>query len=166
MDTNFHGVADMLRSFLPPMREKRRHGADDRLAGRAARAPGKAVYAAGKHALEGLHESLHHELHRFGIRACLAEPGFVATDLARSAADPALRIADYAAMRAALQAHWAGSIAAGMPAEHAAREILDWALRGRGLRRRFGGDARRLPWLQALLPQAMYDAGLRRLFGV
>lgn len=167
MDTNFHGVADMLRSFLPPMREQRAGTVltIGSLAGLLA-PPGEAVYAASKHALEGLHESLHHELHRFGIRVCLAEPGFVATDLARSAADPALRIADYAAMRAALQAHWAGSIAAGRPAEHAAREILDWALRGRGLRRRFGRDARRLPWLKALLPQAMYDAGLRRRFSI
>lgn len=165
MDTNFHGVADTLRSFLPGMRERRRGTVltIGSLAGLLA-PPGEALYAASKHALEGLHESLHHELHGFGIRICLAEPGFVSTDLSRSAAKPAARIADYATWRHALHRHWEASIAGGMPAERVAREILDWAIDGKGLRRRFGADARWLPWLKALLPEPMYDAGIQRRF--
>lgn len=165
MDTNFHGVADTLRGFLPGMRERRRGTVltIGSLAGLLA-PPGEALYAASKHALEGLHESLHHELRGFGIRLCLAEPGFVSTDLSRSAAKPAARIADYATWRHALHRHWKASIAGGMPAERAAREILDWAIDGKGLRRRFGADARWLPWLKALLPEPMYDAGIQRRF--
>jgi len=139
IDTNFHGVADLLHGFLPAMRE-RRSGTVltiGSLAGLLA-PPGEAVYAASKHALEGLHESLHHELHRFGIRVCLAEPGFIAIDLARAATSPSLCIADCETLRLALHEHCTTSIAKGMPAERAARETLDWALQGRGLRRRFG----------------------------
>lgn len=89
LDTNFHGVADMLRAFLPDMREHRRGTilTIGSLAGLLA-PPGEACYAASKHALEGLHEALQHELHRFGIGVCLAEPGFIRTDLARSVPHP------------------------------------------------------------------------------
>jgi short-subunit dehydrogenase len=95
VDTNFHGVADTIRAFLPAMRE-RRPGTlltIGSLAGLLA-PPGEAFYAASKHALEGLHEALQHELHRFGIRVCLAEPGFIRTDLARSVSASEQTIAD------------------------------------------------------------------------
>ena len=167
LDTNFHGVADMLRAFLPAMRE-RRSGTIltiGSLAGLLA-PPGEAYYAASKHALEGLHEAMQHELHRFGIRVCLAEPGFIRTDLARSVPAPEKTIADYGSVRQSLHEHWVASVAGGMAAEAAARDIIHWALEGSGLRRRFGADARRLPWLKALLPQGAYAAGVRRRFGV
>lgn len=166
LDANFHGVADMLRAFLPAMRERRRGTilTIGSLAGLLA-PPGEAYYAASKHALEGLHEALQHELHRFGIRVCLAEPGFIRTDLARSVLPPEQTIADYAPVRQKLHANWVASVEGGMTAEAASREILHWALEGKGLRRRFGADARRLPWLKALLPQRAYAAGVRRRFG-
>ena len=75
--------------------------------------PGEACYAASKHALEGLHEALQHELHRFGIRVCLAEPGFIRTDLASSAATPEQSIADYAPVRQSLREHWMSSVPTG-----------------------------------------------------
>jgi NAD(P)-dependent dehydrogenase (short-subunit alcohol dehydrogenase family) len=95
VDTNFHGVADTIRAFLPAMRERRRGTllTIGSLAGLLA-PPGEAFYAASKHALEGLHEALQHELHRFGIRVCLAEPGFIRTDLARSVSASEQTIAD------------------------------------------------------------------------
>jgi len=167
IDTNLHGVADTIRAFLPTLRERRRGTilSIGSLAGLLA-PPGEAWYAASKHALEGLHEALQNELHRFGIRVCLAEPGFMRTDLARAAADCEQPIADYTPVRQGLHEHWMSSVAAGMPAERAARDIINWALHGRGLRRRFGADARWLPWLKAILPESTYAAGLRRRFGV
>jgi len=167
LDTNFHGVADTIRAFLPAMRARRRGTllTIGSLAGLLA-PPGEACYAASKHALEGLHEALQHELHRFGIRVCLAEPGFIRTDLARSVPPPDQTIEDYAGVRQNLHAHWVASVAGGMAAETAARDIIHWALDGTGLRRRFGADARRLPWLKALLPQCAYAAGVRRRFSV
>jgi len=167
VDTNFHGVADTLRAFLPAMRQRRRGTilTIGSLAGLLA-PPGEAHYAASKHALEGLHEALQHELHGFGIRVCLAEPGFIRTDLADSAAEPSSPIADYDRVRQSLRKHWTASVAAGMPAQRAARDIVQWALAGRGLRRRFGTDARWLPWLKFVLPERVYAAGLRRRFRV
>lgn len=167
IDTNLHGVADTIRAFLPAMRARRRGTilTIGSLAGLLA-PPGEAYYAASKHALEGLHEALQHELQRFGIRVCLAEPGFIRTDLARSAAEPAAQIADYTPVRQSLREHWTASVATGMPAERAARDIVQWALGGRGLRRRFGADACWLPWLKAVLPQRAYAAGLRRRFRI
>ncbi|MBL8328694.1 MAG: SDR family NAD(P)-dependent oxidoreductase [Rubrivivax sp.] len=167
LDTNFHGVADCIRAFLPAMRARRRGTilTIGSLAGLLA-PPGEACYAASKHALEGLHEALQHELHRFGIRLCLAEPGFIRTALAHSAAAPEYTVADYAALREVLRAHWTASVAGGMSAERAARDIVGWTLEGKGLRRRFGDDARRLPWLKALLPESAFAAGLRRRFGI
>lgn len=167
IDTNLHGVADTIRAFLPTMREHRNGTilTIGSLAGLLA-PPGEAYYAASKHALEGLHEALQHELHRFGIRVCLAEPGFIRTDLARAAAACEQPIADYAPVRHGLREHWMSSVAGGMAVERAARDIVHWALGGRGLRRRFGADARWLPWLKAVLPECAYAAGLRRRFGV
>ena len=167
VDTNLHGAADMIRAFLPAMRVRRRGiiltiGS---LAGLLA-PPGEAYYAASKHALEGLHEALQHELQRFAIRVCLAEPGFIRTNLAGSTAEPASPIADYTPVRQSLREHWMASVATGMPAERAARDIVDWALGGQGLRRRFGADARWLPRLKAVLPERVYAAGLRRRFGL
>jgi NAD(P)-dependent dehydrogenase (short-subunit alcohol dehydrogenase family) len=166
-DTNFHGVTDTLRAFLPAMRERRRGTilTIGSLAGLLA-PPGETYYAASKHALEGLHEALQHEVHRFGIRVRLAEPGYIRTDLARSVPPPGQTIADYAPVRQKLHEHWVASVAGGMTAETAARDIIHWALDGKGLRHRFGADARLLPWLKALLPQSAYAAGVKRRFGV
>jgi len=69
-------------------------------------------------------------------------------------------------VRQSLREHWTASVATGMPAERAARDIVQWALGGRGLRRRFGADACWLPWLKAVLPQRAYAAGLRRRFRI
>jgi NAD(P)-dependent dehydrogenase (short-subunit alcohol dehydrogenase family) len=167
VDTNFHGVADTIRAFLPAMRERRRGTilTMGSLAGLMA-PPGEAYYAASKHALEGLHEALQHELRRFAIRVCLAQPGFVRTNLARSAAAPGHCVADYEPVRQRLREHWTASVDGGMAAEKAAGDIVRWALEGKGLRRRFGADARWLPWLKTALPEVAYAAGVRRRFGV
>lgn len=137
----------------------------DSLAGLLA-PPREACCAASKHALEGLHQALQRQLHRFGIRVCLAELGLIRTGLARSAATCEQSITHYAPVRQNLREHWTSSVAAGMAAEHAARDIVRWALDGRGLRRRFGTDARWLRWLKAVLPERACAAGLRRRFRV
>jgi NAD(P)-dependent dehydrogenase (short-subunit alcohol dehydrogenase family) len=167
VDTNFHGVADTIRAFLPAMRERRRGTVltIGSLAGLMA-PPGEAYYAASKHALEGLHEALQHELRRFGIRVCLAQPGFIRTNLARSSPACGHCVADYDPVRERLREHWMASVDGGMAAEKAAGDIVRWALEGKGLRRRFGTDARWLPWLKTALPEQAYAAGVRRRFGV
>lgn len=43
--------------------------------------PFSGIYSATKFAVEGLSESLRHELRPFGVQVCLVEPGDIATDL-------------------------------------------------------------------------------------
>ncbi len=50
--------------------------------------PLEGAYAASKHALEALSESLHYELGHFGIRVVIVEPGFVAPGMKPSPAYP------------------------------------------------------------------------------
>ncbi|HXY35016.1 MAG TPA: SDR family oxidoreductase, partial [Planctomycetaceae bacterium] len=137
MDTNFYGVAGMIRAILPEMR-KRRSGTIltiGSLAGLMA-PPGEAFYAASKHALEGFLEALQYEVTPFGVRICLAEPGFIATNLASAAAQTGAAIPDYDNVRQALKAHWEASISSGMKAAEMADRIIAWTLEGTGFRRR------------------------------
>jgi NAD(P)-dependent dehydrogenase (short-subunit alcohol dehydrogenase family) len=75
-DHNVLGPMRVIREVLPAMRDA---GAGvvvnvSSIAGLVAR-PFGGLYSATKHALEGLTESLHHEVRPFGIRVALVEPG-------------------------------------------------------------------------------------------
>ena len=80
METNFFGTARMIRAVVPAMR---RQGGGrivnvSAVAGRMGFAFGSA-YVASKFAVEGMTESLRHELRRFGVRVSAVEPGVVRT---------------------------------------------------------------------------------------
>ncbi|KAL9620337.1 MAG: hypothetical protein Q9160_005136 [Pyrenula sp. 1 TL-2023] len=81
METNFFGVLKLTQAVLPSMRN---HSQDGRAraiinissgAGFLAR-PGLSLYAASKHALEAIAESMSYEIAPFNIRMLLVEPGF------------------------------------------------------------------------------------------
>ena len=81
MDVNVTGVFRVCSAFLPSMR-KQGHGLFiqvSSIAGRLA-APGFGAYYASKWALEGLSESLYHELAPLGIDVSIVEPGPFATN--------------------------------------------------------------------------------------
>jgi NAD(P)-dependent dehydrogenase (short-subunit alcohol dehydrogenase family) len=167
MNTNFYGVVDTIRVALPHMREGRRGTilTIGSLAGLVA-PPGEAYYAASKHAVEGFLESLQYEVASFGVRICLAEPGFIRTNLARGAVNAPASCADYDTIRAALKRHWMAAIDAGMPVDDMAKRIVDWAVNGRGFRKRFGLDALLAPIAKQLLPESIYFSGARRRFSI
>lgn len=79
---NVTGLARLTRAVLPAMRE-RRSGAVVNVGSVAGLiASGiQSHYCASKYAVEGLTEALAQEVHRFGIRVILLEPGFVATPI-------------------------------------------------------------------------------------
>ena len=81
-DTNVIGVLRMIQAVLPGMR---RQGAGlivniSSILGFIP-APFMGVYASTKHAIEGLSESLDHEVRAFGIRVVLIEPHYIRTSL-------------------------------------------------------------------------------------
>lgn len=95
-DTNLFGLLRTIRAVLPPMREQG--------AGRIVNvssvlgflpAPYMALYAASKHAVEGLSETLDHEVRQFGIRVALVEPSFTKTNLDLNAPQAAATIPAY-----------------------------------------------------------------------
>lgn len=101
-ETNFHGVARTLRAALPAMRER---GAGrlivvGSVAGRIGM-PYQSLYAASKHALEGLVESMAMELKPTGVRITLVEPGDFRTGFtaARKLAAGATSASPYAKRR-------------------------------------------------------------------
>jgi short-subunit dehydrogenase len=81
-ETNVFGVMRTIQAVLPQMREQR--------AGRIVNissvlgflpAPYMGLYSASKHAIEGLAESLDHEVRQFGIHVTLVQPAYAKTSL-------------------------------------------------------------------------------------
>lgn len=95
-DTNFFGALRTNRAVLPHMRSQKN--------GRIVNVnsvlgflpvPFMGIYAASKHALEGMSKTLDHELRGSGVRATLVEPSFTRTKLDVNSAETAEKIAFY-----------------------------------------------------------------------
>ena len=98
LDTNFFGLARMIRAVLPGMR-RRRHGCIVNISsnGGLQAFPGFGYYNATKFAVEGLSEALAKEVEPLGIKVLLVEPGPFRTDWAgRSLKRTKERIPEYA----------------------------------------------------------------------
>ena len=97
-ETNFFGLAAMIRAVLPIMRAQKA-GAIVNVSsvGGLIGNPGSAYYAATKFAVEGLSESLSKEVAPFGIKVVIVEPGPFRTDWGgRSLKTPKRAIEAYA----------------------------------------------------------------------
>ncbi len=81
LETNLLGAVRVIQAVLPQMRERGRGTIVNvtSLAGLVT-GPLGGTYAATKHALEAISESLHYEVGHFGIRVRIVEPGYFATD--------------------------------------------------------------------------------------
>ena len=80
LETNLLGALRLTQGVVPGWRERGTAGVIVNVSsvqGRVA-SPLAGPYAASKHALEGMSETLHYELAHFGIRVVIIEPGFIA----------------------------------------------------------------------------------------
>src|SRR5262245_20035304 len=165
-NTNVIGVLCMVQAVLPDMR---RQGA-----GRIVNissilgfipAPFMGVYAGTKHAVEGLSESLDHEVRAFGIRVVLIEPHYTRTNLDASAAQAEGRLDAYAAQRrrtaAAITRDTNTAPEPTLVAEEVSRSI-----EGPYRMRRPLGRAVLVSRLRRLMPARFFEPSLRKEFAL
>ncbi len=97
-NTNYFGVHQVLRAFLPQLRAQRGGWiVNISSVGGFTASPGAGAYNASKFALDGLSEALAQELAPLGIRVLIVEPGYLRTDFLDDSMRLArARIADYA----------------------------------------------------------------------
>jgi NAD(P)-dependent dehydrogenase (short-subunit alcohol dehydrogenase family) len=165
-DTNVIGVLRMMQAVLPGMR---RQGAGlivniSSILGYIP-APFMGVYASTKHALEGLSESLDHEVRAFGIRVVLIEPHYTRTNLDTSAGQAEGRIDAYTSQRhrtAAVITHNTNTA----PEPKFVAEAVVRSIEGPYRMRWPIGQAVLLSWLRRLLPARLFEPSLRKAFAL
>lgn len=166
-DTNFFGVLRTTRAVLPHMRSQKR--------GRIVNvssvlgflpAPFMGIYAASKHALEGMSETLDHELRESGVRVTLVEPSFTKTNLDVNSAETAETITFYEdARNLTVEAILKKVGTASLP-DSVAGTIVTAALGPWRMRHSPGGEATLLARLRRFAPASMVSKGLRKTFGM
>ena len=82
VETNLFGVVNVTKAALPVFREQRSgHFLQfSSIGGRAGGTPGMGAYQTAKFAVEGFSEVLNNEVHPFGVKVTIVEPGGFRTD--------------------------------------------------------------------------------------
>lgn len=166
-DTNVFGILRTTQAVLPHMREQR--------TGRIINvssvlgflpAPYMGLYSSSKHAVEGLSESLDHEVRGFGIRVVLVEPSYTKTNLDLNAPQAAQLIAAYDADRERASKAVVASVQKAPAPDSVASTIVDAATSAWAMRRTPKGEASLLRKLRRYMPAGPVDASLRKTFGL
>jgi len=166
-DTNVFGVLRTSQAVLPHMRAQR--------SGRIVNvssvlgflpAPYMGLYAASKHAVEGLSETLDHELRRFGVRVVLVEPSYTKTQLDMNAPQARAKIPAYGVERDRVSRAIAHSVQRAPAPDTVAATIVEAAFGAWKMRRTPKGEASLLRKLRRFMPAGPVDASLRKSFGL
>ena len=166
-ETNVFGVMRVIQAVLPRMREQR--------SGRIVNvssvlgflpAPYMGLYSASKHAIEGLSESLDHEVRQFGIRVTLVAPAYARTSLEANSPVAEATLAAYDREREAVAAGVARDINNAPSPDSVAATIVHAALGKWYMRKMPAGQATLLSRVRRFLPAALVDASLRKQFGI
>src|SRR3954470_13859369 len=165
-ELNFFGAVRMTQAVLPAMRARK--------SGRIVfvssvlgflPAPFMGFYAASKHALEGLAESLDHETRALGIRIALVEPGWTRTGIDSNGTPAARRVDDYGAARDRAREMVRASVSAGDDPSLVAQTVLEAATAKKPrLRYPAGKRAGLLARLRRYLPAGVFDSAIRKQF--
>jgi len=166
LETNFFGVARMVKAVLPAMR-RARSGHIVTISSLAGLVPVPfwGFYDASKFAVEGYMESLRHELKPLGIKVAMVEPGAIHTpfyESPRSRAMPEYSPWRDRALKTMRQYGERG------PGPEVVAEAVSRVLASRNprLRTRVTREARIFPFLRWLLPASAFEAGTRRGFNL
>jgi short-subunit dehydrogenase len=124
------------------------------------------LYASSKHALEGLSESLDHEVRGFGIRVVLVEPSFTKTQIGANAIHARQTVAAYAGTSRQVADAIATKIQGAFGPETVAAEILRAIERPHRMRRPVGFEARFLSRLRRFMPAGPVDRSVRQAFAL
>lgn len=166
-DTNLFGLLRVTKAVLPHMREQR--------SGRIVNvssvlgflpAPYMALYSASKHAVEGLSETLDHEVRQFGIRVTLVEPSFTKTNLDLNAPQTASRIPDYSKELGVVSRAIQKNVQKAPEPDGVADAVANAALGAWKMRHTPKGEATLLSRLRRFMPAAPVEKGLRKTFGL
>jgi len=166
-DTNVLGILRTSQAVLPHMRAQRR--------GRIVNvssvlgflpAPYMGLYSASKHAVEGLSETLDHEVRQFGVRVTLVEPSYTKTNLDINSPHTKTKIAAYDRERDLVTRSIAASVSGAPEPEGVAGTIVEAALGAWRMRWTPGGQASLLSKLRRFLPAGPVDASLRKTLGL
>ena len=164
-DVNVFGLMALTQMLLPEMR-KRGKGRVVNLSSIAGRfvTPGAGWYGASKFALEALSDALRLELHQFGIKVVIIEPGLISTrfetvagkSMAEAQRDPA-----WAPMMKKVEENWQKGFKRASPADVVA-ETIQKALNTHTPKARYRcGHRAESAVIQRLLPTNLWDAILR-----
>ena len=124
------------------------------------------LYSASKHAIEGLSESLDHEVRQFGIRVSLIEPSFTKTNLDVNAPQTATKIADYQKELAVVSQAIQKNVQKAPLPDAVADTIVGAALKPWKMRHTPKGEASLLAKLRRFMPAGPVEKGLRKTFGL
>ncbi|MGF6411556.1 NAD(P)-dependent dehydrogenase (short-subunit alcohol dehydrogenase family) [Paraburkholderia sp. MM5482-R2] len=166
-DTNVLSILHTAQAVLPYMRAQR----SGRIVNVSSvpgflHAPYMGLYSASRHAVEGLTETLDHEVRQFGIRVALVEPSFTKTNLDINAPQASLTIPAYDRERTLASSAVVASIKGAPPPDGVANTIVEAALGTWRMRRTRAGEASLLRKLRRFMPAAPVDASLRKTFGL
>jgi NAD(P)-dependent dehydrogenase (short-subunit alcohol dehydrogenase family) len=174
LEVNVVAQVAVTQAMLPALR--RAHGRIvflSSIGGRVAM-PFTAPYAASKHAVEAIADSLRVELRSSQVQVALIEPGSVATPIwdksrleaERTSIPPELE-EPYGGVQAAMEKVLEDTARRGIPPEQVA-ETIERALTARRMRARYlvGRDAKALVFIRRLLPDHAWDRVARRALGV
>lgn len=166
-DTNLFGLLRTIKAVLPHMRAQR--------SGRIVNvssvlgflpAPYMALYSASKHAVEGLSETLDHEVRQFGIRVALVEPSFTKTNLDINAPQTVATMADYSQERGAVTRAIQNNVQKAPQPDEVAATVVNAALGAWKMRHTPKGEASVLAKLRRFMPASPVERGLRKTFGL
>lgn len=166
-ETNVFGIMRTAQAVLPHMREQR--------SGRIVNvssvlgflpAPYMGLYSASKHAIEGLSETLDHEVRQFGVRVTLVEPAYTRTSLDSNSPQAKSTLAAYDRERGAVAAAVARATNEAPEPDAVATTIVDAALGNWRMRVTPAGQASLLSILRRFMPAGLVDASLRKQFGL